>query len=59
MQPINYLQQVADPFAQSLQGYKIGAGMADIEAKKVEAQRQQQQQQLAAQEQAKFFANQG
>lgn len=57
MQPINYLQQVADPFAQSLQGYKIGAGMAEIEAKKVEAQRQQQQQQLSAQEQAKFFAN--
>jgi hypothetical protein len=57
MQPINYLQQVADPFTQSLQGYKIGAGMAEIEAKKVEAQRLQQQQQLAAQEQEKFFAN--
>lgn len=56
MQPINYSQQVADPFAQSLQGYKIGAGIAEIEAKNQAAQRIQQQQQLSAQEQAKFFS---
>jgi 2C-methyl-D-erythritol 2,4-cyclodiphosphate synthase len=40
MEPINYLQQVADPFAQALQGYKIGAGMADIEAKRAQAEQQ-------------------
>lgn len=40
MEPINYLQQVADPFAQSLQGYKIGAGMADVEAKRAQAEQQ-------------------
>lgn len=57
MQPINYLQQVADPFAETLQGVKIGAGMADLEAQRALAARQQQQQQLAAQEQARFFAN--
>lgn len=57
MQPINYLAQVADPFAETLQGVKIGAGMADLEAQRALAARQQQQQQLAAQEQARFFAN--
>jgi hypothetical protein len=57
MQPINYLQQVADPFAETLQGVKIGAGMADLEAQRALAARQQQQQQLAAQEQARFFSN--
>jgi hypothetical protein len=57
MQPINYLQQVADPFAEALQGVKIGAGMADLEAQRALAARQQQQQQLAAQEQARFFTN--
>ena len=57
MQPINYLAQVADPFAQALQGVKIGAGMADLEAQRAQVQRQQQQQQLAAQEQALFFNN--
>jgi hypothetical protein len=57
MQPINYLAQVADPFAQSLQGVKIGAGLADLEAQRALAARQQQQQQLAAQEQARFFTN--
>ena len=57
MQPINYLAQVADPFAEALQGVKIGAGMADLEAQRALAERQQQQAQLAAQEQARFFAN--
>lgn len=32
MQPINYLQNVADPFAQVLSGLKIGATMADMDA---------------------------
>ena len=57
MQPINYLSQVADPFAQSLQGIKIGAGMADLQAQRALAERQQQQQQLAVQEQARFITN--
>lgn len=56
MEPINYLQQVADPFAQSLQGYKIGVGMADVEAKRAQAEQQQKQAQIAFEEQARFFA---
>jgi len=56
MEPINYLQQVADPFAQALQGYKLGAGIVDVEAKRAQAEQQQQQLQLAMQEQARFFA---
>ena len=31
MEPINYLAQVADPFAQSLQGLQLGAGMAELQ----------------------------
>jgi len=57
MEPINYLAQVADPFAQAAQGFKLGAGMADLEAQRALVARQQQQQQLAAQEQARFFTN--
>ena len=67
MQPINYLTQVADPFAQSLQGFQLGSGIVEIQQKQVLAEQQrqqkqaifeqqQQQQQLAAQEQARFFA---
>mgnify|MGYP003640820722 CR=1 FL=1 len=56
MEPINYLQQVADPFAQSLQGFKIGAGMADVEAKRAQAEQQQRMAQMALEEQARFFA---
>jgi hypothetical protein len=40
MEPINYLQQVVDPFEQSLQGFKLGAGMADVEAKRAQAEQQ-------------------
>jgi len=57
MEPINYLAQVADPFAQATQGLKLGAGMADLEAQRALVARQQQQQQLAMQEQARFFTN--
>ena len=57
MEPINYLQQVADPFAQSLQGYKIGVGMADVEAKRAQIEQQQKQQEMVMQERNKFFAN--
>lgn len=68
MQPINYLQQVGDPFAQALQGVKLGATMYDVqnvqaenERKRVlaqqQAEQQARQQQLLAQEQNRFFSN--
>ena len=57
MQPINYLAQVADPFAQATQGLKFGAGMADLQRQQEARAAQQQQAQLAAQEQARFFTN--
>jgi len=61
MEPINYLAQVADPFAASLKGYAATDAILNAEAKRAEALRlqqlQQQQQQQLAQEQAKFFAN--
>jgi len=56
MEPINYLAQVADPFAQATQGLQLGAGMAELQQKQALLAQQQQQQQLAAQEQARFFA---
>jgi hypothetical protein len=57
MEPINYLAQVADPFAQATQGLKFGAGMADLQRQQEARAAQQQQAQLAAQEQARFFTN--
>lgn len=68
MQPINYLQQVGDPFAQALQGVKLGATMYDVQNVQAENQRKQiqaqqlaeqqaRQQQLLAQEQNRFFSN--
>jgi hypothetical protein len=57
MEPINYLAQVADPFAQATQGLKLGAGMADLQRQQEARIAQQQQAQLAAQEQARFFSN--
>jgi hypothetical protein len=57
MEPINYLAQVADPFAQATQGLKLGMGMADLQRQQEARVAQQQQAQLAAQEQARFFAN--
>jgi hypothetical protein len=57
MQPINYLAQVADPFAKATQGLQLGAGMAELQQKQALMARQQQQQQLAAQEQARFITN--
>lgn len=57
MQPINYLQQVVDPFAQATQGLQLGAGMAELQQKQALMAQQQRQQQLAAQEQARFFTN--
>lgn len=57
MEPINYLSQVADPFAQAAQGLKLGVGMAELQQQQAARERQQQQQQLAMQEQARFFTN--
>jgi hypothetical protein len=57
MEPINYLAQVADPFAQATQGLKLGMGMADLQRQQEARAAQQQQAQLAAQEQARFFSN--
>jgi len=57
MQPINYLAQVADPFAQATQGLKLGMGMADLQRQQEQRAAQQQQAQLAMQEQARFFSN--
>jgi hypothetical protein len=61
MEPINYLAQVADPFAASLKGYASVDAILNADAKRAELARQQQlqqqQQQLAAQEQARFFSN--
>lgn len=55
--PIDYTTQVADPFAQALQGLKLGAGMAELEQNQALMAQQQQQRQLALQEQARFFTN--
>lgn len=57
MEPINYLAQVADPFAQATQGLKLGAGMAELQQQQVAREQQQRQQQLVMQEQARFFTN--
>jgi hypothetical protein len=57
MEPINYLAQVADPFAQATQGLQLGAGMVELQQKQAAMVQQQQRQQLAAQEQSKFFSN--
>jgi colicin import membrane protein len=54
--PINYLQQVSDPFAEVLQGAKIGAGMAELQQQQALREQQMQQAQIAAQEQARFFS---
>ena len=57
MEPINYLAQVADPFAQATQGLQLGAGMVELQQKQALMAQQQQRQQLAVQEQARFFSN--
>lgn len=47
--PIDYTTQVADPFAQALQGFKIGAGIQQIEQERQLAEQQKLQQQQYAQ----------
>jgi len=60
--PINYALNVASPFEQAVQGLKLGATVADMEAQRQQAQLKAQQQQqlmeqqrLAAAEQQRFF----
>lgn len=55
--PINYAIDVASPFEQAVSGLKLGATVADIQAKQVEAQRIEQARMAAAQEQQRFFEN--
>lgn len=57
VQPINYLQQVAAPFENVLQGVKIGAGMAELELAQQQREQAQRQQQMLAEAQSQFFAN--
>jgi hypothetical protein len=57
MEPINYLAQVANPFAQAAQGLQLGAGMAELQQKQAAREIQQRQLQIATQEQARFFSN--
>jgi hypothetical protein len=57
MEPINYLAQVANPFAQAAQGLQLGAGMAELQQKQAARELQQRQLQIATQEQARFFSN--
>ena len=40
MEPINYLSQVADPFAQATQGLRLGAGMVELQQKQAAAEQQ-------------------
>jgi hypothetical protein len=54
--PINYAIDVASPFEQAVGGLKLGATVADIQAKQVEAQRIEQARMAAAQEQQRFFS---
>lgn len=54
--PINYAIDVASPIEQAVGGLKLGATVADIQAKQVEAQRIEQARMAAAQEQQRFFS---
>lgn len=55
--PIDYTAQVADPFKQAAQGFQLGAGLQQFEEQRQLLEKQKIQQQIAAQEEAKFFAN--
>lgn len=55
--PINYAIDVASPFEQAVGGLKLGATVAEIQAKQVEAQRAEQARMAAAAEQQRFFEN--
>lgn len=54
VQPINYLQNVADPFAQAVQGLQLGEGIANIYAQREIADQKRVQQALAQAEQQRY-----
>ena len=54
--PINYAIDVANPFEQVVGGLRLGATVAEIQAKQQEAQQIAQQRQVAAAEQQRFFS---
>jgi len=56
VQPINYLQNVQDPFAQAVQGLQLGAGIADIYAQREAANQKRVQQELAQTQQQQYQA---
>jgi hypothetical protein len=56
VQPINYLQNVQDPFKQAVQGLQLGAGIADIYAQREVADQQNIQNALAQAQQQQYQA---
>lgn len=54
VQPINYLQNVQDPFAQALQGLQLGTGIANIYAQREADEQKRVQQALAQAEQQRY-----
>lgn len=57
VQPIDYRINVQNPFESALSGFKIGAGVADIQAQRAAAAAQAQQQQMAAQRMQAYQEN--
>lgn len=54
VQPINYLQNVQDPFAQAVQGLQLGTGIANIYAQREADEQKRVQQALAQAEQQRY-----
>jgi hypothetical protein len=54
VQPINYLQNVQDPFKQAVQGLQLGTGISDIYAQREEADQKRIQNALAQVEQQRY-----
>jgi hypothetical protein len=61
MQPFNYRQQVVDPFQQAIsstmEGFRLGAGLRQIQEQRAEAQRVEEQRQRLQTEFAKLQQN--
>ena len=54
VQPINYLQNVQDPFAQAVQGLQLGTGIANIYAQREADEQKRIQQALGQAEQQRY-----
>lgn len=52
--PINYVRQVQDPFESALGGFKLGAGIAEADAQRLQAQQKQQAMMQAQQNQVEL-----